>query len=100
MRELYTGQNAQSATRTYIHPATGQPTAMSTGSIGRHVQVPEWTVRRRYGKYQSSGQLNQIKRAEREVTRGGTTYTMNTVGKWRADYLGKCPDGTEHLDNY
>jgi hypothetical protein len=28
---------------------------------------------------------------ERSVTRGGTTYTMNTVAKWRAELTGEFP---------
>jgi hypothetical protein len=28
---------------------------------------------------------------ERTVTRGGTTYTMNTVAKWRAELTGRTP---------
>jgi hypothetical protein len=35
MAELQTVQRGQSTTRTYNHPATGQPTAMKTSGIGR-----------------------------------------------------------------
>jgi hypothetical protein len=39
-QQLLTGAGCQSATRTYNHPATGQPTAMNTGNIGSITQQP------------------------------------------------------------
>jgi hypothetical protein len=40
MEELHTAQAGQHTTRTYTHPATGQPTAMDTTNIGRITPVP------------------------------------------------------------
>jgi hypothetical protein len=40
MAELRAGQVVHSTTRTYNHPATGQPTAMDVSNIGRITPVP------------------------------------------------------------
>jgi hypothetical protein len=40
----------------------------------------------------ASSSVTNIKPAEREVTRGGVTYTMKTVAKWRAELVtGQVP---------
>ena len=50
------------------------------GEISRHTAIPWATVQRRHSKL-ASGQVGQIKPVEREVTRGGSTYTMNTTAQ-------------------
>lgn len=46
--------------------------------IQRHTAVPWTTVRRHHDRF-ASGPVAQIKPAEREVTRGGMTFRMNTT---------------------
>jgi hypothetical protein len=63
---------------------------MPLRGIARHTNIPWATVQYRHAKF-LSGQVGQIKPAEREVTRGGTSYTMNTeaIGRacdWRFSY--------------
>jgi hypothetical protein len=58
-------------------------------AISRHANIPFSTVQERHAKYVLSDRPGQIKPAEREVTRGGSTYTMDTgdIGRRAPEFI-------------